>query len=59
MVNKNYWLEEKAEKLNAFEFKWNINKKVKIPTAFRKAYTDASFEVINKEQLLRFYQLKI
>ena len=48
------WLEEKAEKLNAFEFKWNINKKVKIPTAFRKAYTDASFEVINKENYLDF-----
>ncbi len=48
------WLEEKAEKLHAFEFKWNANKKVKIPTAFGKAYTNASFEVINKENYLDF-----
>ncbi|QTD37500.1 ATP-binding protein [Polaribacter batillariae] len=48
------WLEEKAEKLNAFEFKWNTYKKVKIPTAFNKAYTDASFDVITKENYLDF-----
>lgn len=48
------WLEEKADKLNAFEFKWNSNKKVKIPTAFGKTYTDANFEVINKENYLDF-----
>lgn len=48
------WLEEKAEKLSAFEFKWNANKKVKIPTAFGKAYTDANFEVITKENYLDF-----
>ncbi|WP_298765435.1 ATP-binding protein [uncultured Polaribacter sp.] len=48
------WLEEKAEKLSAFEFKWNANKKVKIPTAFGKAYTDANFKVITKENYLDF-----
>lgn len=48
------WLEEKAEKLSAFEFKWNANKKVKIPTAFGKAYTEANFEVITKENYLDF-----
>jgi len=48
------WLEEKAEELSAFEFKWNANKKVKIPTAFGKAYTDANFEVITKENYLDF-----
>lgn len=48
------WLEEKAEKLSAFEFKWNSNKRVKMPTAFGKAYTDANFKVITKENYLDF-----
>lgn len=48
------WLEEKADELNAYEFKWNANKKVKIPTAFGKAYTEANFEVINRENYLDF-----
>lgn len=48
------WLEEDAEKLSAFEFKWNENKKSKIPTAFAKAYPEADFEVINKKNYLDF-----
>ncbi|WP_418264452.1 ATP-binding protein [Flavobacterium faecale] len=48
------WLEEKGEALTGFEFKWNENKKVKIPTAFAKAYPEASFEVINKSNYLDF-----
>jgi predicted AAA+ superfamily ATPase len=48
------WLEEEHGNLHGFEFKWNENRKVKIPTAFGKAYPDASFEVINKENYLDF-----
>lgn len=48
------WLEEKAEQLAAFEFKWNEKKKAKIPAAFLKAYPEASFEVINKANYLDF-----
>jgi predicted AAA+ superfamily ATPase len=48
------WLEERGETLAGFEFKWNQNKKSKIPTAFAKAYPDASFEVINKSNYLDF-----
>ncbi|MCC9017779.1 MULTISPECIES: ATP-binding protein [Flavobacterium] len=48
------WLEEKGEKLEGFEFKWSESKKVKIPTAFAKAYPDAAFEVINKSNYLDF-----
>jgi predicted AAA+ superfamily ATPase len=48
------WLETEAETINAFEFKWNDNKKVKIPTAFAKAYPEATFEVINKQNYLEF-----
>ena len=48
------WLEEKADNLAGFEFKWNENRKAKIPTAFAKAYPEASFEVINKGNYLDF-----
>jgi predicted AAA+ superfamily ATPase len=48
------WLEEKANTLSGFEFKWNENKKAKIPAAFAKAYPEASFEVINKANYLDF-----
>lgn len=48
------WLEETNGNLNGFEFKWNENRKAKIPTAFAKAYPEATFEVINKENYLEF-----
>ncbi len=48
------WLEEKNGNLYGFEFKWNENRKSKIPTAFAKAYPEASFEVINKGNYLDF-----
>lgn len=48
------WLEEREDKLFGFEFKWNENKKAKIPTAFAKAYPEATFEVINKTNYLDF-----
>ena len=48
------WLEEKGNELAGFEFKWNENKKSKIPTAFGKAYPNATFEVINKQNYLDF-----
>jgi predicted AAA+ superfamily ATPase len=48
------WLEEIGDNLSGFEFKWNENKKSKIPTAFAKAYPDATFEVINKGNYLDF-----
>lgn len=48
------WLEEKATTLAGYEFKWNENKKTKIPTAFAKAYPEATFEVINKSNYLDF-----
>ena len=48
------WLEEQNGNLNGFEFKWNENRKAKIPTAFAKAYPEATFEVINKQNYLEF-----
>lgn len=48
------WLEEIGDNLAGFEFKWNENRKAKIPTAFAKAYPEATFEVINKQNYLDF-----
>ncbi|MFV8269033.1 ATP-binding protein [Flavobacterium sp. GT2N3] len=48
------WLEEKGEELAGFEFKWSETKKVKIPAAFAKAYPEATFEVISKNNYLDF-----
>lgn len=48
------WLEEIGDDLFGFEFKWNEYKKVKVPTAFAKAYSTATFEVINKQNYLDF-----
>jgi uncharacterized protein len=48
------WLEEENGNLSGFEFKWNENRKAKIPTAYAKAYPEASFEVINKGNYLDF-----
>ncbi|MEZ4854353.1 ATP-binding protein [Flavobacterium sp.] len=48
------WLEENADDLAGFEFKWNENKKVRIPVAFAKAYPNATFEVITKNNYLDF-----
>ncbi|WP_264535666.1 ATP-binding protein [Flavobacterium sp. N1736] len=48
------WLEEIGDKLEGFEFKWNEKKKVKIPTAFAKAYPEADFTVISKDNYLDF-----
>lgn len=40
------WVEERGGSLYGYEFKWKEDK-VKIPTQWKKAYPDASFEVIN------------
>ena len=40
------WVEEREGLLFGYEFKWKESK-VKIPTQWKNAYPDASFEVIN------------
>jgi uncharacterized protein len=42
------WVEERDGSLFGYEFKWKEDK-VKIPTQWKSAYPDASFEVINME----------
>ena len=42
------WIEERDGRLYGYEFKWK-DSKVKIPPQWLKAYPEASFEVINKD----------
>jgi predicted AAA+ superfamily ATPase len=63
-VNSYFWrtydrqeidlIEEKSQELSGYEFKWNPKKTPKSPTAWKKNYPDASFEVINKDNFLLF-----
>ena len=53
------WLEEENGILRGYEFKWNENRKAKIPGAFAKAYPEASFEVINNQNYLDFITEKV
>jgi len=46
-------IEEHGEALHAYEFKW-INRKAKIPVAFRQAYNNITFEVITHENYYDF-----
>ncbi len=48
------WLELNNDDISAYEFKWSEHKKVKIPGAFKKAYPDASFLLINPKNYLDF-----
>jgi len=46
------WIEDRGGQLFAFEIKWNENKKVKVPTAWKTAYPEASFNVISPANYL-------
>lgn len=46
------WIEDRGGKLFAFEIKWNENKKVKLPSAWKTAYPEASFDVISPANYL-------
>jgi predicted AAA+ superfamily ATPase len=48
------WVEERGGKLHGYEFKWNPNKSVKIPAAWKKNYESAAFEVINPDNYLEW-----
>lgn len=48
------WIEESDGKLSATEIKWNEKRKTKIPTAWLKAYPEASFNIINNKNYLEW-----
>jgi predicted AAA+ superfamily ATPase len=43
------WVEDRAGKLYGYEFKWNPNKKPRVPAAWKKAYSDAAYQVVNPD----------
>ncbi len=47
-------IEESAEGISAFEFKWNEKKRVKEPPAFASAYPTAKWDVIHPKNYDRF-----
>ncbi len=48
------YIEERDGKLFAFEFKWNKNKKARLPKAFIQAYPESEFKIINNENYIDF-----
>ena len=48
------WIEERGGSILAFEMKWNPDKKVKIPSAWQKAYPDSEFQVIHPNNYLEW-----
>lgn len=47
------YIETNADNMNAFEFKWAANKKVKLPKSFEEAY-QPNFLVVTKENFREF-----
>ncbi|MDR0698306.1 MAG: DUF4143 domain-containing protein, partial [Tannerella sp.] len=48
------YIEERDGCLYAFEFKWNENKKSKLPPAFAETYPEHRYNVINPSNYLEF-----
>ncbi len=48
------YLEEYAGKLNAYEFKWSENAKVRIPRTFKSAYPESITHVVNRDNFTEF-----
>ena len=45
------YIEEKDDKIHAYELKWNPKRKASAPLSFRNAYPDADFTVINRDNI--------
>ena len=48
------YLEEYGGKIYAYEFKWNIKRKVSVPGSFAEAYPENEWSVINADNYLDF-----
>jgi hypothetical protein len=47
-------IEECSGKLHGYEFKYSSRKKAKMPIAFKKTYTEASFMAVNPENFSEY-----
>ena len=50
------WIEEREGQLFAYEMKWRTDKS-KIPVAWKKAYPDAQFQIINSENFYNWLEI--
>lgn len=48
------YIEEKDGIINAFEIKWNPNRKAKLPLSFKNAYPSVKFHVINRDNFYEY-----
>lgn len=48
------WVEEKDGELNAYEFKWALQGKGKVPSAWSKGYSEATFNLIDRSNYMDF-----
>ena len=48
------WIEDRGGMLHAYEFKWSSNKKTKVPVAWKNAYLNSAFHVINSENYIHW-----
>jgi len=48
------WVEERDGRLFSYEIKWNQNKKAKVPPSWKKAYPDATYQVISPNNYLQW-----
>ncbi len=48
------WIEDRGGILHAYEIKWNPKQKAKEPVAWKNAYKDSKFEIINSENYLNW-----
>jgi predicted AAA+ superfamily ATPase len=48
------WVEDRSGLLYGYEFKWGSNKTSKKPALWGKAYPEASFQTVNRENYLDF-----
>ena len=48
------WIEERTGDLFAYEMKWKVHKKAKVPSAWKEAYPKSKFSVITQDNYLDF-----
>ena len=48
------FIEQINGELNAYEIKWNVNKKPKLPLSFAKNYEVSDFKIISRDNFWNF-----
>jgi len=51
------YVEDAGGQISAYEFKWNPNRKAKIPATFATAYPNANWSVVNTESFRPFLEM--